>query len=113
MVAQYGDEHKSCGALKYEMLTMQQNMQAILPKTEKTSKNVILGVAGAFLLVPWFFMDFSSAEQIEYEAYRNRYNHLASIAISKRCGIKKEKYPSGEELKQAYEKYKKEKNASS
>ena len=103
MVSQYGDEQKSCNVLKFEMITMQNNMQDVLPKTEKTGKNVALGVAGAFFLVPWFFMDFSSAEQVEYEAYRNRYNHLASIAISKECGIEKKVYPSAEELKKLYE----------
>ena len=94
---------KAIYALKFEMTTMQNNMQDILPKTEKTGKNVALGVAGAFFLVPWFFMDFSSAEQVEYEAYRNRYNHLASIAISKECGSEKKVYSSAEELKKLYE----------
>ncbi|NRA74161.1 MAG: hypothetical protein HRU36_05450 [Rickettsiales bacterium] len=35
MVMQYGDESKSCDALKYEMHSMQNNMRAVLPKTEK------------------------------------------------------------------------------
>ena len=48
MVAQYGDEQKSCEALKYEMITLQGNMNAVLSKTDKTGKNVALGVAGAF-----------------------------------------------------------------
>ena len=53
MVSQYGDEQKSCNALKFEMTTMQNNMQDILPKTEKTGKNVALGVADiATLMVP-------------------------------------------------------------
>jgi hypothetical protein len=107
MVSQYGDEQKSCEALKYEMIAIQGNIQAILPKTEKTGKNVALGVAGAFFLVPWFFMDFSSAEQTEYEAYRNRYNHLAAIAITKKCGVEKKNYLSAEELRKIYDKQKK------
>lgn len=107
MVAQYDDEHKSCDALKYEMNIMQNNMQQVLPKTDKTGKNVALGVAGAFLIVPWFFMDFSSAEQTEYEAYRNRYNHLAGIAITKKCGVEKKTYPSVEELKKISDENKK------
>lgn len=107
MISQYGDEQKSCEALKYEMVSIQGQMQAILPKTEKTGKNVALGVAGAFFLIPWLFMDFSSAEQNEYEAYRNRYNHLAAIAITKQCGIEKKNYPSVEELKKMHDEYKK------
>ena len=102
MVMQYGDESKSCDALKYEMHSMQNNMRAVLPKTEKTGKNVALGVTGLFFIVPWFFMDFSDAEQLEYESYRDRYNHLASIAVSKKCNVKQRNYPSVEEMKRAY-----------
>ncbi|NRA74160.1 MAG: hypothetical protein HRU36_05445 [Rickettsiales bacterium] len=47
-------------------------------------------------------MDFSDAEQLEYESYRDRYNHLASIAVSKKCNVKQRNYPSVEEMKRAY-----------
>lgn len=82
------------------MATVQGEIQRLLPKTDKTGQNVALGVAGAFLLVPWFFMDFKNAEQTEYEAYRQRYNHLATLAMSKNCGVEPENYPSIEQLKQ-------------
>src|SRR5690606_20679539 len=68
MVAQYGDYQKSCKALEFEMTTIQGEIQRLLPKSDKTGQNVALGVAGWFLLVPWFFMDFKNAEQTEYEA---------------------------------------------
>lgn len=103
MVAQYGDYQKSCRALEFEMTTIQGEIQRLLPKSDKTGSNVALGVAGWFLLVPWFFMDFKNAEQTEYEAYRQRYNHLASIAIDKRCKVKTIDLPSVEEMKQTYE----------
>ena len=104
MVAQYGDQNKSCKALEFEMMNVQGEIQRLLPKTDKTGKNVALGVAGWFLLVPWFFMDFKNAEQTEYEAYRQRYNHLASLAMSKDCGVEPEHYPSVQEMKEQYEK---------
>jgi hypothetical protein len=78
-------------------------MQRLIPQKDKTGKNVALGVAGWFLLVPWFFMDFKNAEATEYEAYRQRYNHLASVAISKKCKVQIEQYPSVEEMKADYE----------
>lgn len=62
------------------------NVAAKLPDTQKTGKNVALGVAGLFLLVPWFFMDFTDSEKIEIEAMRNRYTRLNSIAADKNCG---------------------------
>ncbi len=104
MVAQYGDQNKSCKALEFEMTNVQSEIQRLLPKTDKTGKNVALGVAGWFLIVPWFFMDFKNGEQTEYEAYRQRYNHLASLAISKDCGVEPAQYPSVQQMKDEYEK---------
>ena len=94
------------------MSNAQAEIQRLLPKRDKTGKNVALGVAGWFLLVPWFFMDFKNAEATEYEAYRQRYNHLASIAISKDCGVEPKEYPSIEEMKREYEKQKSQKQSS-
>lgn len=109
MITQYNDENLSCKQLKYEMTHIQGEIQNLLPKTDKTTKNVALGVAGCFFLVPWFFMDFKNGEQQEYDAYRHRYNHLARIASEKECGIKKEQYPTSAEIVAAMEKANKEK----
>jgi hypothetical protein len=87
MVSQYGDNKKSCQALEMEMMNTQGEITRLIPDTEKTGKNVALGVAGAFLLVPWFFMDLSQAEQIEVNALRQRYNNLSVIATDKNCGF--------------------------
>ena len=100
MVAQYGDQNKSCKALQFEMTNIEGDIQRLLPKTDKSGQNVALGVAGAFLLVPWFFMDFKGAEQTEYEALRQRYNHLASIAMDKNCGVKPVTLPSVSQMQQ-------------
>lgn len=86
MVSQYGDHKKSCETLQVEMSQNQQEISRMLPETEKTGTNVALGVVGLFLIVPWFFMDFSESEQIEVNAYRQRYNHLALVAMDKDCG---------------------------
>jgi hypothetical protein len=103
MTAQYGDTQKSCQALEYEIANTQGEMNRLLPQADKTGKNVALGVAGAFLLVPWFFMDFKGAEQTEYEAHRQRYNNLASVAMSKGCDVRPQHYPTAEELRQQHE----------
>lgn len=86
VVEQYDDSRKGCKALQTEMAGIRQEVSRLLPQTDKTGKNVALGVAGAFLLVPWFFMDMSHAEQEEINAYRQRYNHLSAIAADKGCG---------------------------
>ncbi|MFT8276131.1 hypothetical protein ACMSSJ_11390 [Kerstersia gyiorum] len=85
MVQQYGDNAKSCQGLEFEMAHIESEVQRLVPQTEKTGKNAALGTAGFFLLVPLFFMDFSQAEQVEVNAYRQRYNHLAILAMEKGC----------------------------
>lgn len=87
MAQQYGDHRKSCKALETEMVGIQQEIARLVPDTDKTGKNVALGIAGAFVLFPWFFMDFSHAEEEEVNAYRQRYNNLVSIAADKNCDI--------------------------
>lgn len=86
-VYQYGDEKKSCRALDMELTMTESDMQRLLPETEKTGKNVALGVAGVFLIFPWFFMDLTKSEQIELEALRQRYNQLLVLAEDKNCGF--------------------------
>lgn len=94
MVSQYGDQRKSCEALQVEMSQNQQEISRMLPETEKTGTNTFLGVAGLFLIVPWFFMDFSESEQIEVNAYRQRYNHLGLVAMDKKCGYDTKPIPA-------------------
>lgn len=93
MIQQYGDEKKSCQALEREMAFIQGEIQRLIPQTEKTGKNVALGVTGFFFIVPLFFMDLSKAEQMEVDAYRQRYNHLLIIAGDKQCGIEGQPIP--------------------
>ena len=104
MVSQYGDNKKSCEALEYELRHAETEIQRLVGQKDKTGKNVALGVAGWFFLVPWFFMDFKNAEAEEYEAYRQRYNHLVAIAIDKKCDVEEVDLPSVEEMKEEYEK---------
>jgi len=93
MVKQYGDEGKSCKTLEIEMSQTQQEIQRLMPESKKTGKNVALGVAGIFLIVPFFFMDMGHAEKAEIDAFRQRYNHLLVIAAEKECGIEGEQIP--------------------
>lgn len=93
MIQQYGDDKKTCQALEREMTFIQGEIQRLMPQTDKTGKNVALGVTGFFFLVPLFFMDLSQAEQIEVDAYRQRYNHLIIISGDKQCGIEGEPIP--------------------
>lgn len=98
---QYGDDKKSCNTLKAELGSIEADIQRKLPDADQTQKNVALGVAGVFLLVPWFFMDFSKADQVELEALRRRYNNLVLMSAEKSCGFENKEIPAFE--KQAVE----------
>lgn len=84
---QYGDDRRSCSGLKAELANTEADILAKIPEADKTGQNVALGVAGAFLIVPWFFMDLSKADQVELEALRRRYNTLVIMASEKQCGF--------------------------
>lgn len=87
---QPGDESKSCKNLTDEMSEIEGEINKRRPNENHTGKNIFLGAAGAFLIVPWFFMDFSETEKIENNAYRARYNYLVRIHNDKKCGEVKE-----------------------
>lgn len=83
---QVGDNQKSCDTLQTEMSGIQSQIQKLVPESDKTGKNVGLGIGGFFLLgIPWFFMDLSDAEKAEINAYNMRYNKLMTIATQKKC----------------------------
>ena len=93
MIHQYGDDGRSCQALEREMLFIEDEIQRLIPQTNKTGANIVLGVTGFFLIVPWFFMDLSKAEQIEIDAYRRRLNQLLIIAGDKGCEVEETESP--------------------
>lgn len=76
-------------AIESELSFVDAEVNRLIPATEKTGKNVALGVTGAFFLVPWFFMDFSQAEQTEIDALRQRHDHLIILAGEKNCEMQK------------------------
>jgi len=84
-VSQIGDNQKSCVALSNELQEIQTEIQKLAPQEDKTGKNVALGITGAFLIVPLFFMDFSDAEKQEAAAYQQRFVKLTNIATEKKC----------------------------
>lgn len=85
MSRQMGDNDMSCTAIRTEMAFIEEEINRLIPESKKTGKNVALGVAGWFVLVPWFFMDFSDAEKQEIHAYRQRYNTLMILGDEKGC----------------------------
>ena len=83
-----GDENKSCASLKAEIANI--DKQIALKKSQKSSQestNVILGITGFFVLVPWFFMDLKENEKAEIDALQQRKDALLVIAAEKNCDM--------------------------
>lgn len=85
-LAQLGDDAKTCDAITNEMQQMiQAKAVAEADRNKQIASNVALGVAGAFLLVPWFFMDTSNAATVEERAAQARYQRLNQMQIDRKC----------------------------
>lgn len=85
-VAQYGDDTKSCRAIYNEMEDMRAQITTSSGEgNTQVAKNVGLGVAGALLIVPWFFMDLGNAHTVEEKAAAARLKRLAALYEDKQC----------------------------
>ena len=84
---QPGDETRSCTGLQAEIAQNEAEIAKRLPGEDATGKNVALGVTGAFLVVPLFFMDFKDGERIEIDAYRKRNLWLREVAHNNGCSL--------------------------
>lgn len=85
-VSQYGDDTMSCRTIENQMQDMQtQRMASDSAGDGQVAKNVGLGVAGAFLLVPLFFMDTSDAHSVEAKAAQARYKRLQALYEDRGC----------------------------
>lgn len=114
-VRQLGDEQKTCDDLRSELYYIENEISRLLPKSDKTGRNIALGATGILFIVPLFFMDLKQGEKKEIEAYRQRYNHLLMITQLKDCKLPTavteetvERIPSIEERKAEAKKAKKE-----
>ncbi|MBN2456522.1 MAG: hypothetical protein JXB29_08335 [Sedimentisphaerales bacterium] len=86
-VRQFGDEQKTCDELRTELYYIENEISRLLPKSDKTGRNIALGATGIIFIVPLFFMDLKQGEKKEIEAYRQRYNHLLMITQQKDCKL--------------------------
>jgi hypothetical protein len=74
----------TCKEVRGEKLFIESEMARIDPRIIKTHiKNAILGAAGCWLLVPWFFIDLSGADKAELESLARRYSVLKQLELIK------------------------------
>lgn len=93
-VVQPVDETMSCDAIQAEVNANTQRIAELgSEQGAKVAQNVAAGVAGAFLILPFFLMDFQNAAGKEEAALKSRNDYLATLA-RQRCAPQPAAQPS-------------------
>jgi hypothetical protein len=83
-ISQPGDTDKDCNQLRSEIAVTEQQAMRLQNKCDsKLPWNLAMGVAGCFVLVPWFFMDLKCGECDEATAMEARADYLKSLSYEK------------------------------
>jgi hypothetical protein len=84
-VVQTQDQYANCAAIMAEVQADNQRISELgSEQGAKVAQNVVAGVAGLFIPVLWFGMDFQGAAGTEQAALQSRQQYLASLA-QERC----------------------------
>jgi hypothetical protein len=93
-VVQPTDRYMDCTAILAEVSANNERVkQLAADKGLKTTQNVAAGVAGIFIPVLWFGMDFQGTADTEITALQSRQQYLAMMADQKRCAAEPEPLP--------------------
>ena len=93
-VVQPTDRYMDCTAILAEVSANNERVkQLAADKGLKTTQNVVAGVAGLFIPVLWFGMDFQGTADTEITALQSRQQYLSMLADQKRCGAEPEPSP--------------------
>lgn len=79
------DKTMTCDDIDMEIVTATNEFNRLTIESDKTARNVALGILGYFLIIPLFFMDFKNAEKHEAEMYRNRITNLRYLQHKNKC----------------------------
>jgi len=91
-----------CTAILAEVTANNEKVKQLASdKGLKTTQNVAAGVAGLFIPVLWFGMDFQGTADTEIAALQNRQQYLSMMADQKRCGAEPEPMPPPARAKRA------------
>jgi len=84
-VVQSKDNSLTCEQLDAELVSLGSMARGLSKQSDKLPKNAALLAAGAFLVVPYFFVDLSETEEQELNAVRARHMRIKRIATDKGC----------------------------
>ena len=80
------DRYANCTAIMAEVNVNNQRISELgSEQGTKVAQNVVAGVAGLFIPILWFGMDFQGAAGTEQASLQARQQYLASLA-EERCG---------------------------
>ncbi len=82
---QPGDDRISCSEILAEIDANKATIAELKPRADTTTKNIALGVVGALVVFPLFWMDFKDGEGKEIEALVRRNQWLHEIAAGNGC----------------------------
>jgi hypothetical protein len=93
-VVQPTDRYMDCTAILAEVQANNDRVKQLASdKGLKTTQNVAAGVAGIFIPVLWFGMDFQGTADTEITALQSRQQYLSMMADQKRCAAEPEPLP--------------------
>ena len=85
-VVQSQDRYSDCLAITTEIAANNQRITELgSDQGAKVTQNVVAGVAGLFIPVLWFAMDFQGAASADTSALQTRQQYLGALA-AQRCG---------------------------
>jgi hypothetical protein len=84
---QANDQTMDCTAIRAEAEDSNRKVAQLAEEQGlKVAQNVAAGVAGLFIPILWFGMDFQGAASKEVEALQARQQYLATLAAQRGCG---------------------------
>jgi hypothetical protein len=80
------DKMMTCDEIISEINTMQQKRTSTQKQIDtQLAQNIISGIGGWALLVPFIFIDPTTSKNESYNSYKDREEYLREIAIEKKC----------------------------
>lgn len=81
-----GDEQNSCTVIDTDLQQAQQAFdEAHSAHNWQVGSNIALGVTGALILIPLFFIDTGHGHSVDMQNAQARINHLATVKAAKGC----------------------------
>ena len=80
------DEACSCDEINAEIVDLQRKRVSTQKQiTAQVAQNILCGVGGWFVIVPFFFIDVTTDKNAAYNSYADREGYIRALAAQKNC----------------------------